>query len=68
VGGVPVRVAAPSVPPLIVADVVRAWSAWAAPHSGLSLAAREHLARVLEEMLTEYLMSDEHRKLPFGRE
>ena len=48
-----------TVPPLIVADVVRAWSAWAAPHSGLSLAAREHLARVLEEMLTEYLMSDE---------
>jgi hypothetical protein len=46
-------------PPLVVADVVRAWSAWAAPHSGLSLAAREHLGRVLDEMLTEYLMSNE---------
>jgi hypothetical protein len=48
-----------SLPPSVVADVVRAWSAWAAPHSGLSQAAREHLVRVLDEMLTEYLMSDE---------
>ena len=47
-----------SIPPLLVADVVRAWSAWAAPHAGLSQAAREHLVRVLDEMLTEYLMSD----------
>jgi hypothetical protein len=43
--------------PDAVAEVVRAWSRWATRTSSLTEAAREHLARLLDELLEEYLAS-----------
>ena len=43
--------------PEAVAEVVRAWSRWATRTSSLTEAAREHLARLLDELLEEYLAS-----------
>jgi hypothetical protein len=43
-----------ALPPALVASVVRAWSAWASRQIGLTLAAREELARQLDEMLVEF--------------
>jgi hypothetical protein len=40
-----------------VAAVVRAWSAWATRTSSLTEAARQHLARLLDELLEEYVAS-----------
>jgi hypothetical protein len=43
-----------SASPILVAAVVRAWSGWASGQIGLTLAAREELARQLDEMLVEF--------------
>jgi hypothetical protein len=44
-----------TVDPDFVAAVVRAWSLWATRTSSLHEAAREHLARLLDELLEEYV-------------
>jgi hypothetical protein len=37
-----------------LADVVRAWSAWASRQSGMPLLARDELATIVDELIAEY--------------
>jgi hypothetical protein len=42
-------------PPAHIAEVVRAWAAWAARQGGTPLLTRDALARAVDELLSAYL-------------